>query len=287
MTGYGSASVPVAGGLLGIELSSVNRRSLELHIGLPREWQLLERELATLLKEHIARGKVSVFIRYERDAGRDAFTCNEEHLSGAFKSIESLAKHLNVDFKPDAQFLLSMVRQLGGAETLPEASAIETHVTAGLKEALESFLAMRMKEGEALQKDMSERIDRLESLGKEIAQTGDGRVDSYREALMARLEKLGLEIDLDDQRVLKEIALFADRCDISEELTRLDSHIAQFRELIQATEPIGRKMDFLCQELNRELNTMGSKANAIEITRLVVDGKNLLESIREQVQNIE
>ena len=146
---------------------------------------------------------------------------------------------------------------------------------------------MRQCEGVALAKDLEQRIYALEALVKNIKEHASGASNRYGDALLERLKQLDLEINLDDARVLKEIALFADRADISEELTRLNCHIEQFRELISGNEVSGRKMDFLCQEIHRELNTTGSKSTQIEITRAVIEGKNQLERIREQVQNIE
>ena len=146
---------------------------------------------------------------------------------------------------------------------------------------------MREKEGAALQADLTLRITELDSIRAGIAGHAEGTTGNYRDALLERLGQLGLELDTSDERVLKEVALFADRCDISEEITRLSSHFEQFNELLSSQEAVGRKMDFLCQEIHREFNTIGSKANHIEITRAVIDGKNELERVREQVQNIE
>jgi uncharacterized protein (TIGR00255 family) len=146
---------------------------------------------------------------------------------------------------------------------------------------------MRATEGAALAKDLLQQLKDLEAQCQIIARHAQQTAEQYRDTLLQRLQKLGLELDLEDERLLKELALFADRSDLSEELTRLDAHLEQFRSFIDSKEAQGRKMDFLCQEINRELNTSGSKSNSIEITRAVLEGKNILERIREQVQNVE
>ena len=146
---------------------------------------------------------------------------------------------------------------------------------------------MRLQEGAALAEDLRERIAELEAFRKQIEKNASGSTQRYRNALLERLKQLDLELDISDERVLKEVAIYADRSDISEETTRLSSHFEQFLGFLSADEATGRKMDFLCQEIHREFNTTGSKSNDIEITRLVIEGKNALERIREQVQNIE
>jgi len=149
------------------------------------------------------------------------------------------------------------------------------------------LIAARQREGDALKRDMAARIALLKKVSVEIAPLAPTSIERYREGLHARLKQIGLEIDLNDERVLREIALFADRCDIAEELTRLASHLEQFEKILAEVGPVGRKLDFLCQEIHRELNTVGSKSQHLDITRRILDAKNELERIREQVQNVE
>jgi len=155
------------------------------------------------------------------------------------------------------------------------------------REALGQLVAMRQAEGKALKEDLEQRLENI-GVALQAIRSGMGdTVPRYRELLLQRLSQASLEIDLSDERVLKEIALFADKCDISEETTRLDSHLVQFRECLQEGSPVGRKLEFILQEVNREFNTIGSKANNIEISRHVIEAKNEIERIREQIQNIE
>ncbi|MDP4880050.1 MAG: YicC family protein, partial [Opitutales bacterium] len=170
---------------------------------------------------------------------------------------------------------------------LPDWSVIEESIKAAFDQALTDIHSMRTAEGDALKKDLLERIDALDQLSTEIETHAAGAVGKYKDALLERLKQLELDLDPSDERVLKELAIFADRCDVSEEMTRLKSHFKQFREFLAAEEATGRKMDFLCQEIHREFNTTGSKSSQIEITRAVIEGKNSLERIREQVQNVE
>jgi uncharacterized protein (TIGR00255 family) len=170
---------------------------------------------------------------------------------------------------------------------LPDWRELETTLKTAFDAALNDLNSMRGREGEALAKDLLARLEELELLRKATAEHAKETVALHREALLQRLKQLDLQFDLEDERLLKELALFADRSDISEELTRLDAHFQQFREFIESNNPSGRKMDFLCQEIHREFNTTGSKSSQIEITRTVIESKNALERIREQVQNVE
>lgn len=287
MTGFGSAERVIDSVLLSIEISAVNRRSLELHIGMPREWQAAERLLAKRCKERIGRGKVSIGIRCERQKADGEFDCDDSALRGAYQHLKDLSESLGCPFNPDANLLLSLVRSMGSGAGLPGLDAVESLLTEAMDEALENFIQSRSKEGAALAEDLKMRLEHLAALTIQMRAAAEGTVENHRAVLLERLERLGLELDLEDERLLKELAIFADKSDVNEELTRLASHFEQFSGLFLQEERVGRTMDFLCQEIHRELNTIGSKAAVIELTRLVIEGKNTLECIREQVQNIE
>jgi uncharacterized protein (TIGR00255 family) len=205
----------------------------------------------------------------------------------SIRELREFADLQGLAFAPDSRFLLDLARSLKDSSGLPDWKTLEAPLRRALQDALADIDSMRRREGASLAADLKGRIEQLDALRRQIEASAQGGTAQYRDALLTRLRQLDLELDPTDERVLKEIAFFADRADISEELTRLASHFKQFLGFLSAEEPSQRKMDFLCQEIHRELNTTGSKSNDIEITRHVIEAKNLLERIREQVQNIE
>ena len=197
-----------------------------------------------------------------------------------------LAQSQGLEFQPDAALLYKIAQehQVEPESNLENAwSALE----AALNNAFASLGTMHSDEGKELQTDLSQRIDTIERYYLKAKSAAANEVSNFREQLLQRLQSVGLEIDLEDERVLKEIALFADRIDVTEEKIRLESHFVQFRNTLEETEPVGRKLDFLCQEIYRELNTLGNKTKSVEVGTCMLDSKNELERIREQVQNIQ
>lgn len=287
MTGFGRAEGEAAGVALSVEISSVNRKSLEIAFHLPRDWTALERPLTDKLRRRLQRGKVSVAIQISRSLATNALSWDAGEVTAILDQLRDLAWQAQVKFEPGADFLLRLVQTLGGSPELPDAEAVWPALEPVVEQALDEHVAMRRTEGASLVCDLSARVGTLRTFHQALSKSTAEAVPAYRERLFARLQKIGLELDLEDERVLKEVALFADRADVSEELTRLASHLAQFDDLLASQEPIGRKLDFLCQEVNREFNTIGSKTNVIEATRTVIDAKNELERIREQAQNLE
>lgn len=287
MTGYGRGTVTHEAFEIAVELSAVNRKSLEVTTAQPREWQSLERNLAEKVRKSVNRGKVHVTVQIKRQQAAGGLSWDAAVVADNLQRLRALAGDLGLRFEPDADFLLRLVGNSGDSGQLPDGGDLWPLLEQALDEALVQLIAMRAAEGQALGKDLSERLDRLEGWVGQIHALTESTVPTYRELLLQRLQKAHLEVDLNDERVLKEIALFADRADTTEEITRLASHLTQFRQTLLSDEAIGRKLDFICQEINRELNTIGSKANNLEITRLVIECKNELERIREQVQNIE
>lgn len=290
MTGYGRGAAELAGQALVVELQSFNRRALELNCSLPREWQGLERQISERLRAVLHRGAVRVTVQFGAAGGGTDLNLDRQAIAHSMRQLDDLAHELEIRWEPDAELLLRLAvlhRQEG---RLPPSELAEPALTAALGEASDALLAMRRAEGEALRTDLLRRAERLGEMVAAIRSAAGDATARYRELLFARLQQAGLELDLNDERVLREIALFADRCDISEELTRLESHLGQFRDSgAQASgdEPVGRKLEFIVQEIHRETNTIGAKASLVEISRLVIEAKNEIERMREQLQNIE
>jgi uncharacterized protein (TIGR00255 family) len=292
MTGFGAGAAALADGAgreVFAEASSVNRKGLEISVSLPREWNALEGPVGELARAQLHRGAVRIAVVVREPAGANvaAAKWNEAAVAQSFEQLRVLAARFQVPFSPDAGLLLRLAQASGGEVPTPPAPAAWPAVQQAVAAALEQLLESRRREGESLRKDVAARLEILNAVRAEIAPLAPASVARYREGLHARLRQIGLEIDLNDERVLREIALFADRCDIAEELTRLASHLEQFAKILNEDGAVGRKLDFLCQEIHREFNTVGSKAQHLDITRRVLDAKNELERIREQVQNVE
>jgi uncharacterized protein (TIGR00255 family) len=292
MTGFGAGTAVLADGAgreVFAEASSVNRKGLEISISLPREWNALEGSVGELARARLHRGAVRIAVVVREPAGDGVTTAlwDETAIAKSFAQLRALATRFKVPFSPDVALLLRLAQASGGEVPTPPAPAAWPAVQQAVNAALEQLLETRRREGESLRKDMAARLEILNGVRAEITPLAPASVARYREGLHARLRQIGLEIDLNDERVLREIALFADRCDIAEELTRLASHLEQFAKILNEDGAVGRKLDFLCQEIHREFNTVGSKAQHLDITRRVLDAKNELERIREQVQNVE
>jgi uncharacterized protein (TIGR00255 family) len=290
MTGFGRgcAEAAEAGVRIQVEIHSVNRKTLDIQISAPREWSAYEPICNEWMSGAFQRGRVNIQIKVEsaKDSS-DPLAMNTEAMAESLNNMKAFAQAQGLDFKPDCNLLLDLARSVKDRSSLPDWKELKDYLQEAFKAALADIHAMRQQEGAALANDLKERIAELEVFRKQIEKNATGGTQRYRDALLERLKQLELELDASDERVLKEVAIFADRSDISEETTRLASHFEQFLGFLNADEATGRKMDFLCQEIHREFNTTGSKSNDIEVTRLVIEGKNALERVREQVQNIE
>ncbi len=290
MTGFGRGSAEIAEQQLRIEIeiTSVNRKTLDAFVSAPREWSGLDQRCTEWLKQSYQRGRVNVQIKVESTEGsQSGLSWNRQSMDEAIAGLRSYAEQNNLSFEVNSALLLDLAKTLKDSGSLPDWKEIESSIEAAFKQALADIDAMRGREGKALAEDLLQRINELDTLRETIETHAKDATGKYRDALLDRLKQLELELDLNDERVLKEVALFADRSDLSEEITRLKSHFEQFREFLASDQAAGRKMDFLCQEIHREFNTTGSKSTQIEITRAVIEGKNGLERIREQVQNVE
>jgi uncharacterized protein (TIGR00255 family) len=286
MTGYGRATAALDGATLTVAVSSVNRKSLDLTVSMPEEWESLEPAVGELVRKYASRGKVHVDIEVTSDRS-DASAWDETAAGEALKRLEIFAKKQGVPFAPTPELLWQVANAQRRGGGLPSAEAAQPVITAALTDALRAFAAMRAKEGEALFIDFIKRSELLHRHVEAIAARAPQVPKNYREQLLKRLRDAGLELDLNDERVLREIALFADRCDVTEEITRLRSHFEQFTGLLKAEGEVGRKAEFLLQEIGREVNTIGSKANDLAIARTVIELKNELERVREQMANVE
>jgi uncharacterized protein (TIGR00255 family) len=288
MTGYGKGRAGAEGGSLTVEIKSVNHRYCEVGVKAPRSLLAWESEIRKRVGERLKRGKIDVFINQELNDGTAMLPTINRPLAAAY--VE-LFKQLRSEFALGGEIPLSvLVNQkdvLVLRESEPDEERARTFLAEALATALDQLEKMRLAEGEATLQDLQVRLDLVEEMLGRIEERSAVVPKEWQEKLKERLARLAGDLDIDPQRIAQEMALFADRCDISEELSRFRSHLQQFRALFQVAEPVGRQMDFLVQELNRETNTMGSKSNDAELTRLVVAIKAELERIREQVQNIE
>lgn len=288
MTGFGRGAATKEMWQATVELSAVNRKQAEVVVQAPRELNELDARIRKAVLVVVSRGRVQVSIQLERSqsngAGFQVDSALAQGFVAAFTALSAVVGHPVVPLAAD--FLRQPgIIAAGHGDMDPETAWLA--VEPALTDALAQLGAMRASEGSHLKQDFLCRLEVLVSLVKKIATEAPGRLTRQRELLFKRLRDAGLELDPADERVAKEIALFADRCDVSEELTRLDSHFSKFREYLESTEPPGRALDFLCQELFREFNTIGSKANDASIAQTIVEAKTELEKIREQVQNIE
>ena len=274
-----------------VEIRSVNHRYYEFTSRTPRAYGYLDEKLKSFLKSGISRGKVEASVSIYNQEGTDAeIELNKPVAMGYLNALRNAADDLDLD----DDLVLSNIIRLPDVFTVvkktEDEEVIWNEVKAVAQVALDRFVSMRVTEGEKMYDDISGRLDYIEKTVGEIEEHQPSVSQAYSERLYAKImETLGeAELDnIDKQRVLTEVAVFADKVAIDEETVRLRSHIAQFRDLINSEEPVGRKLDFLVQEVNREVNTIGSKANDLTITKKVVDLKAEIEKIREQIQNIE
>jgi uncharacterized protein (TIGR00255 family) len=287
MTGYGRATSSVEKFSLTVQVSSVNRKTLDLTIGLPEEWESMEPAIGEAVRKFASRGKVHVDIEVTGDKTASEITWDEDAAAAALDRLQTFAVRQGVDFRPTADLLWQIANSQRRSNDFPTVDLAQAVVLETVTAALRSFAAMRAREGETLLADFIRRSEVLQRHVEAVAQRAPQVPVNYREQLMKRLRDAGLELDLSDERVLREIALFADRCDVTEEITRLRSHFEQFSALLKSEGEIGRKAEFILQEIGREVNTIGSKANDVTIARAVIELKNELERVREQIANVE
>ncbi len=288
MTGFGRAAEQIGNLDITVEIKSVNHRYFEFSCRIPRVYQFLEEKLKQLCQQSISRGKVelSVFIE-ETSETSTVVEINHSYAKGYLSALKELAKkyHLKNDVKVSS--LIGNTEIFKTRRTvLPDEEILEA-VTAVSQKAIESFVAMRETEGERLKADISSRAETILSKVALVEERSPETVKAYRERLEQKVKDLLADAKVDEQRLITETAIFADKVAVDEETVRLRSHIKQLDTLLQLSEPVGKKLDFIIQEMNRETNTIGSKAQDVEIAHIVVDIKSEIEKIREQIQNIE
>lgn len=288
MTGYGNAQLTFESKELTVEIHGLNRKGLELQIRLPEGWQALESIVSQQLKKHITRGRIVVSIELNQSKSAKNTLWDIDQVLKIVKNLQQLADQIPIIFNLTGDTLFQIAHSTRQyTSTLNVTDTFITSFESLIQQALVGFNHMRLTEGAYLKADFELRLNLLNVSVCKMESLAHSVVPQYRNQLLERLRKLDLTLDPNDERVLKELAFVADRADITEELTRLRSHILQFTELMQSHDSVGRKLDFICQECMRELTTIGNKANLLEIIQLVMNAKNEVERIREQVQNIE
>src|SRR3954470_3602863 len=287
MTGYGRGEVDREGAKFTVELSSVKRKQGDIVINVPREFAELEPRIRQTLNEKLSRGRTAVAIACENGSNGRELTLDTSLARSYHDAMRALQEELNAP----GEITISTILQAPGIVRFSDYRLSAEEAWPSIEQALAAALAelikMREREGNHLADDLQQRIAMMRTEIDDIRVLVPDVVNKYRAALCDRINKAGLDLALDDERLLKEVVIFADRSDVSEELTRLDSHFAQFAEQLRKDEPAGRTLEFIAQEISRELNTLGSKANDAAISKHVVACKAELEKIREQIQNLE
>ena len=288
MTGYGRAGALLHGRDIKVELRSVNARFFEYSSRLPRSCAFLEDKLKKLVAAKVSRGKVELSLSIQTVTAADTVVSVNWSLAQGYRAaLDSLIEKMELKNDVTAGMIARFPEVLTQTAAPTNEDELWQDVQSVALQAVDAFVAMRAAEGEKLKADVAGRLDTIEELVAKIEQGSAGRVQAYSDKLYARLQELLGDRNIDESRLVTEAALFADKTAIDEETVRLHSHVAQYREILALDEPVGRKLDFLTQELNRESNTIGSKCQDVAITRLVVELKSEIEKIREQIQNIE
>lgn len=287
MTGYGKQSLNVDGREYQVEIKSVNHRYLDINIKMPKTLSYLEETVKKEISEKIKRGKVDVFITYENNSkeGRN-ITINKELAKLYIEQLKELAEEekisSNIEVMEIAKFPDILTIKVD-----EEDEKIKQEIIQVTTEATNKIVEMKAIEGEKIAQDLLQRINKIENKIMEISSKSTGLIEEYVVKLEERIKQILKEQEIDQNRLAQEIVIYADKCSIQEEITKLNSHIAQFKELLKKDEPVGKRIDFLIQEMNRETNTIGSKSNSLEITNTVIEIKTEIENLREQIQNVE
>lgn len=288
MTGYGRGETDHDGTKFTVELNSVNRKQSDVVVNLPRDLIELEPRIRQTINENISRGRTNATVSLHSGSnGSRQLALNTELARSYHDAMRSLQKELNAP----GEITIATILQAPGVMRFPEEALNPEDtwpaVERALRAALADLIKMREREGKHLGRDLIHRLKAIRKKLKEVRTLHPDVVKRYRTALLDRIQRAGLPLPNEDERVLKEITFFADRADVSEELTRLESHLAQFAHHLRSKEPVGRTLEFITQEIFRELNTLGAKANDAAISQRVIGCKAELEKIREQIQNLE
>ena len=288
MTGYGRSIMHIDDSDITVEIRSVNNRFADVSVKLPRSLSYCEDKVKTEVLKKVNRGKIDVFISYQKPQGENVeIEPNISAARGYYDALKKIDAELGTHTEINANMLARFSDVFVVTREVPDEEKVWADLRQVLLSAADNFNSMRAAEGKRMSEDVLGKIDRVEELVGKVEETSEPRVEAYRKKLYDRLTDILGSTDIDEKRILEEAAIYADRTAVDEETVRLRSHIGQFREIVASGGPVGRKLDFLVQEINREINTIGSKASDLEITGYVVDLKSEVEKIREQIQNIE
>ena len=286
MTGYGRGTLEQNDRSYIIEIKSVNHKYSDITIKLPRSLSSLEDKIRKQVQSRISRGKIDIFVTFFNNSEEGKkIIINKELAKEYLEEINNLCTQTGLKNDISLAELIKLPEVLT-IENIDTDDIIEEELSIAVNRALDAFCMAREVEGERIKQDLLCRISKISEKTEEISVYSSGLVKEYIVKLEERIKEL-LQTDVDKSRLAQEVVIFSDKCSVEEELTRLRSHIAQVKELMQRQDAVGKNLDFMVQEINRELNTIGSKANKLEITNLVVECKTILEDIREQIQNIE
>ena len=288
MTGFGRERIVAGGKEYLVEIRSVNSRYCELTAKVPKNYTYLEEKLKTLVKSRLSRGKAEISLTVYDIQGRDtAITVNTLVVKRYLEEMRKCSEELGLKDDIELSDIFRMTDAFTVVRPEEDEDVIWANAESAAKGALDKFTTMREAEGEKLKADILEKLDDIEKMTEEVERLSPETVKAYRERLYTRLKEVLENVQADEQRIIAEAAIFADKTAVDEETVRLHSHFKQFREMTEAKEPVGRKLDFLVQEINRESNTIGSKCQDLRVTKLVIEMKSEIEKIREQIQNIE
>ncbi len=286
MTGFGRSKNTADGFEINIDIKAVNHRYLDLNLRIPKYYSFLEDKIRLTVSKFISRGKVELNIYIKKtETDEKVITLNEPLCDNYIDVLTTLRDKLGSNENIDVKMLTRFSDIFEISMTEADEDAITKTIITVLEKSLSDFVAMREREGERIAADINNRLDEISNLGKEVEKRAPGIVEDYRLRLTAKLNELLLNVD--SQRIVQEAAIYADKITTAEETVRLSSHITEFRNLLKKGGTIGKKLDFLVQEMNREVNTIGSKCNDFETSKLVVELKSQIENVREQIQNIE
>lgn len=287
MTGFGRNTSEKGEKIYQVEIKSVNHRYNDINIKMPRNISYLEEKIKKIISSKISRGKVDVYITYENNSETSKnVKINKELAKIYIRNLKELAQEENIQANIEVTDI-SRFPDVLTINDVEEDDSLENELSEVVKSALDSLYEMRKKEGCKIAEDLIKRIENVQVKINEISKLSTGLIEEYVVKLEERIKELLNTEDIDKNRIAQEVVIYADKCSVEEEITRLNSHISQFQELINSNKPVGKKLDFIIQEMNRETNTIGSKSNSLEITNRVIDIKTELEDIREQIQNIE
>ncbi len=288
MTGYGKVNEVINGRDITVEIKSVNHRYFEYSSRIPRIFFVLDDKIKKEVSKRVSRGKIEVSLSIRNIETSSVNLSTDIPLAKSYlEAINDIATELSLNKIEDVMQIVRYEGVLTPVKNEEDTDALWQDVLIILNKTLDEFVNMRKIEGEKLKEDITSRLETIKNITNTIEKSAPERVNDYTQKLFTRLKTILEDKQIDESRILTEAAIFADKTAVDEEITRLNSHILQYEEILKDTKPQGRKLDFLTQELNREANTIGSKSNDIEITRLVVDIKSEIEKIREQIQNIE